>query len=109
METNANEKSWYVLDWKAPSQKVMADIMENMLSVEEQIVFAEACATLDENDNVTLDKKKGRDWLYSKFKDVVKDGKEIIEWKNYPTPKERPKSGAERIGDILRKKRDGVI
>ena len=85
-----------ILNWKAPSEKVMADLMETW-EEEMQIEFANACGSIVD-DKVVINKTKAREWLTSHF-----DGTDEIEWINRPVKKEKKLSGADRIGKWLRR------
>lgn len=76
-----------VLDWKAPSEKKIADFMEQF-DVDKMIAFANAC--VDENDK--FNRSKAKAWLVKEF-----DKTDYIEWKNRPETKEKKLSGAKRI------------
>ena len=85
------------LNWKSPSEKKMADFIETK-SEELQKEFCDACASLDENKKIVINKSNARKWLVKKF-----DGTDEIEWEDRPTEKEKKLSGAERIGKFLKK------
>ena len=91
--TTENEKIKVVLDWKAPSEKKMAEYVKD-LGNESMKSFAKACVEKKDNKNV-INKSKAKKWLVDNC-----DSKGDIEWKNRPQ-KVRPISGADEIASWL--------
>lgn len=85
------------LNWKAPSISKIADFMETK-SEEMQIDFAKACATIGEDNKVTINYTNARKWLTEKFDETGE-----ITWENRPTAKPKKLSGADRIAQWLKK------
>ena len=84
-----------VLDWKAPSEKKMADFVGE-LTDEKKKSFAEACVSRKEDGKVVINKAKAKKWLTENF-----DNTDEIEWNGRPTKREKTKSGADRIAEWL--------
>ena len=82
------------LDWKAPSEKKMADFVQD-LSVEMKKDFANACVE-KKDGKVVINKSKAKKWLVAKF-----DNTDEIEWLKRPEKKVMKKSGADRIAEWL--------
>ena len=71
------EKEKIVLDWKAPSERKMMDLVEELTDAE-KLEFAKKC-TVDKDGKRVIKKSEGKKWIKDKF-----DGKDVIEWKNLP-------------------------
>ena len=81
------------LDWKAPSERKMADYVEG-LGEEQKKDFAKTCVS-EKDGKVSISKGKARKWLLSNC------DPSDIEWKNKPA-NTRAMSGAERIASWLK-------
>ena len=83
-----------VLDWKAPSERKMADFV-GTLSDAKKKEFAEACVD-KKGEKATVNKANAKKWLVDNF-----DGTDKIEWKNRPKKKEKKMSGVDTIAGWL--------
>ena len=84
-----------VLDWKAPSERKMADFV-GTLSDEKKKSFAEACVGRKEDGKVEINKAKAKKWLTKEF-----DGTDEIQWEKRPEKKQKKMSGADTIASWL--------
>ena len=82
-----------ILDWKAPSEKKMADYVKK-LAKEKRKSFAEACVEAKDGKNI-INKSKAKKWLVDNC-----DSKGDIEWKNRPK-NARAMSSADLIASWL--------
>ena len=81
------------LDWKAPSEKKMAEYVKT-LGEDKMKSFAKTC--VEKNDDKTsINKSKAKKWL------IENCDEKDIEWKNKPK-NVRPMSGAEEIASWLK-------
>ena len=67
------------LDWKAPSERKMKDIVAKMDDSKKK-EFAETCIFVDENGKKKMNKAKAKHWLIDNCPSDVE-----IEWKNKPS------------------------
>ena len=81
------------LDWKAPSEKKMAEYV-GALGDDKKKEFAKACVEKKDGKNV-INRSKAKAWLVEKC-----DSTGDIEWKNRPKSV-RPISGADEIASWL--------
>lgn len=82
------------LDWKAPSERKMADFVggyDDTIKKE----FATACVEVKDG-KPTIIRSKAKKWLIDKF-----DNTGEIEWKNRPEKKQKKVSGATTIAGWL--------
>ena len=82
-----------LLDWKAPSEKVMKEYVKT-LDDKCKKEFAEVCVEFTEEGKINIKKTEAKKWLY-------KNCNEDIEWKNAPK-NARPMSSAEEIASWLK-------
>lgn len=82
------------LDWKAPSEKKMADFVEELDNAMKKD-FATSCVEVNDG-KVKINRSKAKKWLVEKF-----DKTGEIEWKNRPEKKAKTMSGATRIAEWL--------
>lgn len=80
------------LDWKAPSEKKMAEYVKT-LGEDKMKSFAKACVETND-DKTSINKSKAKKWL------IENCDEKDIEWKNKPK-NVRPMSGAEEIASWL--------
>lgn len=66
-----------VLDWKAPSERKMMDLVQDLTNAE-KLEFAKDC-TVEKDGKRVINKSVAKKWIKDKF-----DGKDVIEWKNLP-------------------------
>ena len=66
-----------VLDWKAPSERKMMDLVEELTNAE-KLEFAKDCTVAKDGKRV-INKSVAKKWVKDKF-----DGKDRFEWKNLP-------------------------
>ena len=84
------EKEKVVLDWKAPSERRMMNLVEDLTDAE-KLEFAKDC-TVEKDDKRVINKSVAKKWIKDKF-----DGKDVIEWKNLPKENKKKPS----ISDTL--------
>lgn len=83
------------LDWKAPSERKMADFVGE-LSNEMKKDFAKACVETNKEGKTVINKSNAKKWLVKHF-----DNTDDIEWLKRPVKKESRKSGAVTIAEWL--------